>query len=249
MGLVDNRINGSIRVRFAHVDGARVIFYPRYFEIAAEVFPDVVRDVADFDVLTQFRKPNVLSDDVQMTCNVGNDGWRISGGLVDEHFSIELRRRDAGLALQGPSTPADVFRAPSFAVMNHQCGADGLLQLSRYYELVSNTIEQWFESSLGMLFSDVHDDWTRGMPTVELKTSCLVLPAERDEIAMWVQPKSVGSSAMQFTSFLVRSGEVLARTDQVVVFVGFRDGRIAKTALPETLRATLRRRLAGTSDE
>ena len=39
------RVAREFRVRFAQVDSAQVIYYPRYFEIIADTFPEIRLDV------------------------------------------------------------------------------------------------------------------------------------------------------------------------------------------------------------
>jgi acyl-ACP thioesterase len=87
-----SQIERNFRVRFAQIDGARVIFFPRYLEMIAETFPEVAINEFPFDLAIKFRQPNRLGDDIKMcleqSADVSKPGnLRFRTGCADRQAS------------------------------------------------------------------------------------------------------------------------------------------------------------------
>ena len=147
----------TVRVRFAQIDGAHVIYYPRYLEMISDAFQDEIRFTAPFELSIAFKKPNRLGDDIRMRFEGEPTAWSVSGHLDGEHFRIELAGDARGAGLSEGLPPPGAYRAEGFDVADWMCGPDRRIQVSRYFELISNTVEQWFESELDMPFQGVSD--------------------------------------------------------------------------------------------
>ena len=115
--------------------------------------------------------------------------------------------------------------------------------MSRYYELVSESFEQWLESSLNLPFSKLYRIDGNGIPTVSLKTCCRELPRLGDVVQTRIQPTRLGRSSIKFKSWLMRGKTVLVETEQVVVFVRFTGERFRGARIPQDMRSKLERQL------
>ena len=131
-----------------------------------------------------------------------------------------------------------------FSIRDWMCGAGGKLHLSRYYELISHAVEQWFEASLGMSFQELHVAENLGIPTVQLETKCTAFPRSGDPVSVALRPISVGESAAQLMTWLTGSGGVLLETRQVIVFADLSDRKIQSVSIPEMLKRNMRSQLA-----
>ena len=49
-------------IRFSHIDGAGIVFYPRYFEMLADSFPSRFAVVDPVRISTEFRHPARLGE-------------------------------------------------------------------------------------------------------------------------------------------------------------------------------------------
>jgi 4-hydroxybenzoyl-CoA thioesterase len=243
------QIERDFRVRFAQIDGARVIYYPRYLEMIAETFPAVALDDTPFDLAIRFMQSNRLGDDIKMRLTENADGWSVTGSLDGEHFSIVRSRRTEGDALPSYQSEHASFESGAFTIHDWMCGPSGRLHLSRYYELISHTIEQWFDSSLGITFSELHVAEDLGIPTVQMDTCCLRLPCRGESVHMGLRPTSVGASAVQLMTWLTGQGKILIETRQVIVFVELHDKKITSTRIPDALRTRLTMQLAAAGCE
>ena len=56
----------TVTIRFSHIDGAGIVFYPRYFEMLSELFADLPFAMAPFAMQTDFLKPNYLGDQLSV---------------------------------------------------------------------------------------------------------------------------------------------------------------------------------------
>jgi acyl-CoA thioesterase FadM len=124
------------------------------------------------------------------------------------------------------------------------CGPSGGLHISRYYELISHTVEHWFESTLEMSFNELHVVRNLGIPTVQMETRCSAFPRSGDTISMALRPISVGSSAVQLRTWLASSGKILLETRQVIVFVELNDEKIRTVRIPDMLKQRMSSQLA-----
>ena len=237
-------ITRHFRVRFSQIDAAHVIYYPRYLEIIADTFPEARMDEAPFDVAIRFLQSNRLGDDIQMHLQSGPGGWSVSGRMETEHFSFALSRRPEDQRAQPYDSELASFETEAFMLRDWMCGPTGCLHLSRYYELISDAIERWFESSLGMPFDELHVARNFGIPTVQMDTRCYSLPQHGEIVTMGLRPFSVGSSAVQLTTWLAGAGNILLETRQVLVFVELDDKKIRTVRIPEALRERIRAQLA-----
>ena len=244
-----SQIERNFRVRFAQIDGARVIFFPRYLEMIAEIFPEVAIQEFPFDLAIRFLQPNRLGDDIKMCLEQSADAWAVSGGMESECFSVALSGRDKNAEPEQYQGELASFETGKFTIQDWMCGPSGLLHLSRYYELVNHTVERWFDASLGMTFSDLHIARNLGVPTVQLDTRCQRLPASGDMVIIGLQPLSIGASAVQLMTRLASAGETWLETRQVIVFVELSDKKIQSIQIPEALRVRMVEQLATVQSE
>jgi 4-hydroxybenzoyl-CoA thioesterase len=240
----------SLTIRFSHIDGASIVFYPRYFEMVGELFPELPFADVPFAMQTDFYRPNYLADEVQITFEnkesrlkplpqVEND-WRFVGRMNGkEHFSIKSLPFDEVLdaSAHRPDKPAFQSEAMLLAPWTTDC--TGYLQVSRFYELLNAAVEQWFPRALDMSFHELHTERGGGIPTVVMRTRCRELPRAGEEIRIWIRPTEIGTKSLQYTCWLVRNDECLLENEQTIVFIE-RDGRRFQTIpIPDKVRTRL----------
>ena len=80
-----------VTIRFPQVDAARIIFYPRIFELLACHFPDSPLAVAPYGFCLSFSRPNYLGDEIDLAFenDVHAGSWSFAGRMNDiDHFRI-----------------------------------------------------------------------------------------------------------------------------------------------------------------
>lgn len=244
---IDSHIEKSVVIRFSHIDAAGIMFYPRYFELLSQAFPDLPIRAAPFAMRTEFRKSNKLGDKVRIVFDADGPapGWSFSGQMDDsEHFSMCALPSDTGQPVSGAHLPeTSAFCADSLNVAAWATDHTGYLQVSRFFELVNFAVEQWFEELLDMPFHELHMIRGLGIPTVEMTTRCRELPRFGDSVTMWVRPIKIGSRSLTFTSWLVQGDECLIENEQVIVFVRMIENGFETITIPDDIRARLEAQL------
>ena len=244
---IDGATARSVVVRFSHIDAAGIIFYPRYFELLSQAYPESPFAVPPFAMKTEYRKPNRLGDKVRIAhdANGSAPGWSFSGQMDGrEHFLVtgqQLQEEVPALDAHRPQEPA--FQAAALNIAAWATDYTGCLQVSRFFELVNYAVEQWFEKMLGMPFYELHLIHGLGIPTVEMNTRCRALPHIGDLVTMWVRPTKIGSRSLVFTCWLVGDDGCLVENEQVIVFVKMTEGGFETITIPDDIRSRLETQL------
>lgn len=232
----------EITIRFSHIDGAGIVFYPRYFEMLSELFAHLPFAEAPFAIQTDFLKPNYLGDQVDISYD-NNDppgDWAFTGRIGDKkHFSIaSLAQEQSELdaAAHRPDNPA--FQSDAMPIAPWTTDFTGYLQVSRFYELINVAVEQWFSRTLESSFHELHT-LDRGVPTVLMRTRCRELPRAGDSIRIWIRPTAIGETSLHYTSWLVRGKECLLENEQIIVFVESNGRQFRPIPIPEHTLARL----------
>ena len=234
--------------RFSHIDGAGIVFYPRYFEMLSELFAELPFAKAPFAMQTDFLKPNYLADQVSVTRKSDADGWSFTGHMDDaKHFSIRSLPEDQSqldASAHRPDHPS--FQSDGISIAPWTTDCTGHLQISRFFELINVAVEQWFPRTLGMSFHELHTVRHGGIPTVVMRTRCRELPSAGDSVTMWIRPTKIGEKSLQYTSWLVRGDECLLENEQVIVFVKLNGREFQTIAIPDDIRERLQEQYVAT---
>lgn len=231
----------ALTIRFSHIDGAGIVFYPRYFEILSELFADLPFAKAPFAMQTDFLKPNYLGDQLYIAYQNSGDDWHFSGRMDDmEHFSIRsLTQGEMQLDASAHRPDQPAFQSDAIQIAPWATDCTGHLQVSRYFELINVAVEQWFPRTLGMSFHELHTVHSGGIPSVMMRTRCRELPRAGESAAIWIRPTEIGEKSLKYTSWLVRGDECLLENEQIIVFVRLSGREFQSIPIPDGLRERL----------
>jgi 4-hydroxybenzoyl-CoA thioesterase len=233
----------SITIRFSHIDDASIVFYPRYFEILAELFADPPFATMPFAMRTDFLKPNILGDQITISfeSTPSSGDWLFTGRMGDaKHFtiaSLPAGERELDPSAHRPDEPA--FKSDAMLIAPWTTDCTGYLQVSRYYELQNAAVEQWFPRTLATSFHEFHVTNRYGMPTVVMRTKCRILPRVGETVRMWIRPTKIGKQSITYTCWMVRDDECLLQNDQTIVFVKVEGQSFRTIPIPEGMRERL----------
>ena len=231
----------TVTIRFSHIDGAGIVFYPRYFEMLSELFADLPFAKAPFAMQTDFLKPNYLGDELRVASTGDADNWSFTGHMDEaKHFSIsslpeDERKLDA--AAHRPDKPA--FQSDAIDIAPWLTDCSGHLQVSRFFELINVAVEQWFPRTLALSFHELHTVHHGGIPTVVMRTRCRELPRAGETVTMWIRPTKIGKKSLRYTSWLVRGDECLLENEQTIVFVKLNGRDFQTIPIPDGMRERL----------
>lgn len=226
----------EVTIRFPQVDPAGIVFYPRYFEMVQRCFPDVPFAQTPAGVKTQFLKPNRFGDNMELAYERGAE-WSISGRMDGSTcFSMTpLDIEDSAAAFREAGSAT--FATESSAIGPWCLGANGKMQLSRYFEFLNMAIEEWFESVLNLPFADLHVGRRIGIPTVQFDTRAYSLPGSGGSVAIRIKPIRVGGRALTFKSWLVDDKQCFVENEQVVVLVKMLAEGFESIEIPDYIRS------------
>jgi len=235
----------SITIRFSHIDAAAIVFYPRYFELLSQAFPEVPAVAAPFAMCAEFRKSNRLGDKLRIVHETSGTEWSFSARLDGvEHFKIcSLPSKDSQLTANAHRPDESAFLAKTETLGSWATDHTGCLQVSRFFEYANIAVEQWFEETLGMSFAQMHLVHKLGIPTVKMTTRCRELPRIGNSVTMWVRPMKIGSRSLTYNTWLVRDDQCLIENEQVIVFARMTENGFEMIAIPDDVRARLEEQL------
>lgn len=240
-------------IRFSQVDAAGIIFFARYFELLARYFPGSPITTTPIALQARFPRPCHLGDKLMLGLDQKEGEWSYSGVMGgDEYFRINsLHDTDRPSSLSAPADMTTVFRGGAELVGNWATDSSGRMQLSRFFELLNETVEKWFLHKLDLTFAEMTDDRKLGVPTIQFRTRCKALPKPGDSVEMWMRPIERRKRSVTFKTWLMRGDECLVENEQVMVFVSKGEHGIKSTPIPHELRSKIDAQIvvSGTTNE
>jgi acyl-CoA thioesterase FadM len=238
----------AVTIRFPQVDPARIVFYPRYFEMVYRQFPELPLEQPPFAIRTRFLKPNQLGDRLELWLIPGEGAhrWRVEGHMDDDVcFSMESSADAAAIAAECDAERSPAFETAPQTILGWIAGPNRQMQLSRYFEFVNIAIEEWFESTLEAHFHEVHVGQDVGIPTAQFMTWCRRLPDVGETVTVGLEPLRLGRKSMTFRSYLLAGEECLVVSEQVVVFVRMLASGYETIEMPDDIRARFAATMSG----
>lgn len=245
-------------IRFSQIDGAGIVYYPRYFEMLADSFPQqfTVQRPTQFDI--SFHHPVRLGERLLLEPKSGEvpRGTSVSENefaVVDRELSVD--GKSAGeLCFKlhkthlNSTTSADWSTDPhSFVrqveIRDWMTGANGRMHLSRCYELTAVLMEEWFTESLKCPFATMQSSDGALVPTVKLQTEVQELPCQGDILQLSLVVLHIGRSSLGLGMTVSRNGQLLVKIRQTVVFVSYRNDQLSSEQIPSHLLPSLNNQL------
>ena len=97
------------------------------------------------------------------------------------------------------------------------CDPAGIIFYPRFFALVNETVEDWFES-LGHPFKALHVDQRKGVPTVRLESEFIGPVRIGDTLTQSLGVDGIGRSSLHLKHLAAVDGRTVARFDQTIVF-------------------------------
>lgn len=124
-------------------------------------------------------------------------------------------------------------------IQGTQCGHGGLLQPNRYFELVNQVVEEWFEQGLTLSFAELHFERRIGVPTGQLsfRLHTPVIRGERIRLCLQVARISNRTVELHITGSCNAAPRFEA--DAVLVMVDLSAPVLKSYPIPPPLRAQM----------
>lgn len=233
-------------IRFSQIDGAGIVYYPRYFEMLTESFPEQfsLQQAVRLDI--RFHQPARLGDPLVLEPSVqaGEPAFSVSGRSGSRLcFEVHKTRLQKPAAAPWLNSKLPFVRQASIG--EWMCGADARLHLSRSYELTAVLMEEWFSTSLLCPFATLQSPEGALVPTVRLLTDVYEMPRSGDRVILNLCVLHIGRSSLGMGMSIRRNEQLLLQSEQTVVFVASRDGELSSVEMPSQVRQRLQEQLEG----
>lgn len=245
-------------IRFSQIDGAGIVYYPRFFEMLADSFPQqfAVTCPAKFDI--SFHHPVRLGEQQILEPTAGD--FPNVAGMAESELAVA----DRELTVAGKSAGELCFELPKtwlnsaisqdwsvdarcfvrqVEIRDWMAGTDGRMHLSRCYELTAVLMEEWFSDSLKCPFTTTQSSDGALVPTVKLQTEVQELPSQGDIVQVSLVVLHIGRNSLSLGMTVFRNGQLLIKTRQTIVFVACQNDQMTSVQIPPHLLATLNRQL------
>lgn len=229
-------------IRFSQIDGAGIVYYPRYFEMLADSFPDAFALQQPAALETSFIHPVRLGERLTLEPQAGLQPNELSvAGVSGGQTCFKVHKADLAVPVSlGWQTKGDTFVRQA-SVRDWMTGADGRMQIARCYELTAVLMEEWFSVALDCAFATLQSKDGALVPTVKLQTEVNQLPANGDVVLASLVVLNIGRSSLGLGMAVLREGKLLFQTRQTIVFVEYRDDQLHSVPIPAHLLPTLER--------
>jgi len=246
-GLVEQRSDDwrySHIIRFSHIDGAGIVYYPRYFEMLADSFPHqfAMQHPAQLDLT--FRHPVRLGERLylQQKAAATRGDFRLEG-QSGGNLCFELQMSSLAKSAAEPWLNHKNAFVRRVQIGDWMCGADSRLQLGRCYELTAVLMEEWFTHALDCPFATLESTDGALVPTVRLQTAVHELPKSGDWVTASLSVLHIGRSSLGLGMSIERNDQLLVQTRQTIVFVSHENGQLGSVVIPQHLLELLQRQL------
>ena len=226
------------KVRFAHVDRAGIVFYPRFVEMLCDAFPRFAQYAIGSRTELAFRTPAGLGEWLSFRkSDAAPDALLAVDAVSGDQLVFECRQY--ALADTSACPPRAATFCRDYEIGDWMVDAGCHLHVSRYYELLSETVEDWFSDQVGVPFTAMFVDGGVSTPTVSLITDVLALPKAGERVTMKLAVADLGTSSITLNVTLARDDRALVRTRQVLVTA--RRDPIGAVPIPEDIVRGIRR--------
>ena len=125
-------------------------------------------------------------------------------------------------------------------VLFKHCDPAGIVFYPRYFEMLNDIVEEFFDSTLNMPFRGMHPD--NGIPTAQISATFSAPSRLGDVLHLDLEITELGRSSMKFGFATHCDGELRFSAKSVVVFV---DKHGKSTPWPDALRQTIQTQMHG----
>ena len=125
-------------------------------------------------------------------------------------------------------------------VLFKHCDPAGIVFYPRYFEMLNDVVEEFFDMALNYSFSMMHPN--NGVPTAQISATFSAPSRLGDTLDLGLTVTGIGRSSMSLDFATHCEGELRFSANSVLVFV---DDSGKPTSWPDTLRETIQSQIQG----
>jgi 4-hydroxybenzoyl-CoA thioesterase len=123
------------------------------------------------------------------------------------------------------------------------CDPAGIVFYPRYFEMISETVEEWFAQRLGVPFAALHGERGAAVPTASLKIDFYSPSRLGDALEFRLRPTRIGRSSVALSIEARCGGERRLSMESTLVFTDGGGGK--PSAWPGDIRGRISREIDG----
>ncbi|MGF1621734.1 MAG: acyl-CoA thioesterase [Rhodomicrobiaceae bacterium] len=112
----------------------------------------------------------------------------------------------------------DVFRYRQKVQFQH-CDPAGIVFYPRYFEMVNETLEEWFARRIGVPFETLHGAMAASIPTVVLQAEFTATSRHGDLLDFTLRPTRIGLSSLDLAFTAHCGDELRLKVASTVVYI------------------------------
>ena len=121
------------------------------------------------------------------------------------------------------------------------CDPAGIVFYPRYFEMINDTVEVWFDESLGHSFADIHPQ--NGVPTGQIQTRFTAPSRLGDELTITLEVQKVGTASLTLNLTAKSADEPRFSAQATLIYV---DSQGKSEPWPDALRKRIHREMETT---
>ncbi|WP_299964621.1 thioesterase family protein [uncultured Roseobacter sp.] len=131
-------------------------------------------------------------------------------------------------------------------ILFQHCDPAGIVFYPRYFEMVNQTVEAWFDTSLGFSFAEMHMQSGYGVPTASISAD-FTAPSRMGDVLDWsLVVMRLGRTSAQLDVTARDGDERRLSARLTLVYLQMAEGR--PTPWPDDLRAAMSRYLVAETE-
>lgn len=127
------------------------------------------------------------------------------------------------------------------------CDPAGIVYYPRYFEMINDTVEDWFDERLGAPFGRMHGPDAHGVPTARIEIAFTAPSRIGDRLDFALRPLRLGRTSVDLRIEATCGGQVRLRLTSTLVHISLGTGR--PVPWPEPLRAAIAADLEDRTEE
>ncbi len=124
-------------------------------------------------------------------------------------------------------------------ILFQHCDPARIVFFPRYFELLNQVVEEWFEEGIGVSFADMHMKREEGIPTLKVEAMFMAPSRLGDVLEFTLKVIQIGNTSATLLVKATCNGELRLEMKQVIVHISNVTGK--SRAWPDDMRLPMMR--------
>lgn len=122
-------------------------------------------------------------------------------------------------------------------VLFRHCDPAGIVFYPRYFEMINDTVEAWFDARVGVTFEAIHGSMGAAVPTAAMDIRFCAPSRHGDVLTFTLTPKKIGRTSLKIAIEAHCGAELRLSLNSTLVYINKTSGRPERW--PEQMRRAI----------